>query len=244
MQERRSLGRRAVEVIEISDDEDGDDDDDDVNVVDVRTVRRVVTYDEVQRVSSPESLAHQKHHNSRSLASEEPATLPLKPAVQNYSAFEESRASSEEWQQWADLLDIDVYDHQYTPDMRSATAADSPQPRALTPARSLSSGDAGAMRLVCVDDVLTLFPDICRDYVSELYDNGVGTTTEILVAYILDQLEKGTQYPKAKDKLQSLKRKRPVDEDEEAATKYGSADRERCSDDYAVITLVTKPFTL
>jgi len=97
-------------------------------------------------------------------------------------------------------------------------------------------------KVECVDDVLSVFPDICRDYVSELYDSGVGEIAEQLVAHILDKVDNGTNYPKAKDKLKTLKRKREVDEDEEAANKYGSIDREYGSHDYATITFVIQSF--
>ncbi len=90
----------------------------------------------------------------------------------------------------------------------------------------------------CVDDVLSVFPDICRDYVSELYNSGVGEIAEQLVAHILDKLDNGSEYPKAKDKLKTLKRKREVDEDEEAANKYGRIDREVGSHDYSTLTFV------
>lgn len=93
-------------------------------------------------------------------------------------------------------------------------------------------------KVECVDDVLSVFPDICRDYVSELYDSGVGEIAEQLVAHILDKVDNGSDYPKAKDKLKTLKRKREVDEDEEAANKYGSIDRENGSHDYSTITFV------
>lgn len=94
-------------------------------------------------------------------------------------------------------------------------------------------------KVECVDNVLAVFPDICRDYVSELYNGGFGEVAEQLVAHILDKLDNGSDYPKAKDKLKSLKRKRVVDEDEEAANKYGSIDREYGSHDYSTLTFVT-----
>jgi hypothetical protein len=98
-------------------------------------------------------------------------------------------------------------------------------------------------KVECVDDVLSVFPDICRDYVSELYDSGVYKIAEHLVAHILDKLDSGTDYPKAKDKLKTLKRKREMDEDEEAANKYGSIDRENGSHDYSTLTFVTQIVT-
>jgi TRIAD3 protein (E3 ubiquitin-protein ligase RNF216) len=60
--------------------------------------------------------------------------------------------------------------------------------------------------------------------VSELYQK-VGQSSDRLIAHILDKIENGGQYPKTKDKQKTLKRKRNIDEDEEAAKKYGSVDR-------------------
>lgn len=76
----------------------------------------------------------------------------------------------------------------------------------------------------CISKVLYVFPEICRDHVSGLYDS-VSHASEQLIAHILDKLDKGVSYPKAKDKLRTLKRKREVDEDEEATRKYAGADR-------------------
>jgi hypothetical protein len=92
----------------------------------------------------------------------------------------------------------------------------------------------------CVVDVLNVFPDMCREYVSDLYDIGFGKTAEQLVAYVLDQLDNGSGYPKAKDKLRALKRKREVDEDEEALSKYANIDRENGSHGYTTLTFVDR----
>ncbi|CAL3962936.1 unnamed protein product [Diplocarpon coronariae] len=51
-------------------------------------------------------------------------------------------------------------------------------------------------------------------------------SSEHLTAYVLDKMEKGSFYPNVKDKQKQLKRKREVDEDQEAACKYGASDRE------------------
>jgi TRIAD3 protein (E3 ubiquitin-protein ligase RNF216) len=75
-----------------------------------------------------------------------------------------------------------------------------------------------------VDTVVAMFPGICRDHVSELYGT-ISQHSDRLIAHILDKMERGTQYPKAKDKQNILKRKREVDEDEEAARKYTAVDR-------------------
>ncbi|PBP17412.1 ring finger protein [Diplocarpon rosae] len=80
-------------------------------------------------------------------------------------------------------------------------------------------------RARCVDNLVNMFPGICRDYVSGLYDT-VSKSSEHLVAHVLDKMEKGSSYPNAKDKQKQLKRKRELDEDQEAARKYGASDRE------------------
>lgn len=81
----------------------------------------------------------------------------------------------------------------------------------------------------CVAKVLALFPDICSEHVSELFDK-VAHSSDRLIAHILDQMEKSGSYPKAKDKQKTRKRKREVDDDEAAELKYGAADREGHTD--------------
>jgi hypothetical protein len=76
----------------------------------------------------------------------------------------------------------------------------------------------------CIQMVAAVFPGICLDHVSELH-NKISKSSERLIAHLLDQMDKGVLYPKAKDKAKDLKRKREVDEIEEAARKYGAPDR-------------------
>jgi E3 ubiquitin-protein ligase RNF216 len=76
----------------------------------------------------------------------------------------------------------------------------------------------------CVQMVVSVFPGICVDHVSDIYDK-IAKASERLIAHILDQMDKGIIYPKAKDKAKDLKRKRDIDEIEEAARKYGAPDR-------------------
>ena len=73
----------------------------------------------------------------------------------------------------------------------------------------------------CIDAIVELFPEICRTYVSGLYET-VSANQEFLIAHILDK----TSYPKAKDVQKSLKRKWALDVDEEAAKKYTALNRE------------------
>jgi hypothetical protein len=76
----------------------------------------------------------------------------------------------------------------------------------------------------CIQMVAAVFPGICLDHVSDLYDK-IAKASERLIAHVLDQTEKGIVYPKAKDKAKDLKRKRDIDENDEAARKYGAPDR-------------------
>ncbi|KAH7411416.1 hypothetical protein BKA64DRAFT_380792 [Cadophora sp. MPI-SDFR-AT-0126] len=79
-------------------------------------------------------------------------------------------------------------------------------------------------RIECVDTVVNVFPGICRDYVSDLYDT-ISKSSERLIAHILDKMDRGSSYPTAKEEQKKLKRKREIDEDAEAARKYGAPDR-------------------
>lgn len=70
----------------------------------------------------------------------------------------------------------------------------------------------------CIESVQNIFQGICTDHVSELFDK-VAQTSVSLIQHILDKQEKGTPYPKAKDSQKTLKRKREVVDDDEAAEK-------------------------
>ncbi|KAJ5042456.1 uncharacterized protein L3040_005004 [Drepanopeziza brunnea f. sp. 'multigermtubi'] len=105
----------------------------------------------------------------------------------------------------------------------------SPDSAPAVPASMLSAQQnvptEAASRVTCIDTLVDMFPDICRDYVSELYDT-ISKSSQVLITHILDKIDKGTPYPNAKDKQKVLKRKREVDEDQEAARKYGAPERE------------------
>jgi hypothetical protein len=53
----------------------------------------------------------------------------------------------------------------------------------------------------------------------------VSNQADVLVANILEAMDKGTAYPKSLDTTKRQKRKRELDEDEEAAREYSAADR-------------------
>ncbi|KAF5872764.1 putative ring finger protein [Botrytis fragariae] len=76
----------------------------------------------------------------------------------------------------------------------------------------------------CINSVVAVFPEICRDHVNSLYEK-VSFTSGRLIAHILDQADTGTPYPKAKDVQKQLKRKRVLTEEEEAVQKYEAAGR-------------------
>lgn len=120
-----------------------------------------------------------------------------------------------------DLQDLD-FDHDLVMPHHLPNPPAPAEPQA--PSLPIVIPDILESRVECVDIILNMFPDICRDYASELYDT-ISKSSERLIAHILDKMDKGTMYPSAKEKQRRLKRKRAVDEDEEAARKYGAVDR-------------------
>lgn len=76
----------------------------------------------------------------------------------------------------------------------------------------------------CLGQVQAVFPDICIQHVSVLCDT-VSNQADVLVAHILEDMDKGNPYPKFIDTKTRQKRKRELDEDEEAAREYSAADR-------------------
>jgi hypothetical protein len=113
-----------------------------------------------------------------------------------------------------------------TPSVAPENLPPVPQPYPAPPVQDMNENPQSPVetRDDCIATVMVIFPDICGDYVSDLLDK-VSHSSDQLIAYILDKTEKGTPYPKSKDKQKSLKRKREVDPDEAAVLKYGAADR-------------------
>ena len=80
----------------------------------------------------------------------------------------------------------------------------------------------------CLAEVLEVFPDISREHVQSLYNslddqNGLyaQTAAQLLIEKILD----GSTYPKEKDRIKELKRKRgDKNSDEEEAARWKYAD--------------------
>jgi hypothetical protein len=79
-------------------------------------------------------------------------------------------------------------------------------------------------RAQVINNVSQVFPEICQDYVSQLYDVCDGQSDRLMSA-ILDKLDKEGAYPKVKKPVLQ-KRKREVDEDEQAQKMYEAEDRE------------------
>ena len=81
----------------------------------------------------------------------------------------------------------------------------------------------------CLAEILEVFPDISREHVQSLYDNlnhqattpFAQTAAQVLIERILD----GGKYPKEKDRIKELKRKRSdKNSDEEEAARWKYAD--------------------
>lgn len=75
-----------------------------------------------------------------------------------------------------------------------------------------------------IDKVLAVFPDMYSGHVHNLYDK-ISPDPDRIIAHILEDMDSGKSYPKAKDAENLRKRKRELDQDEEAALKYSAADR-------------------
>ncbi|RDW80872.1 hypothetical protein BP5796_05570 [Coleophoma crateriformis] len=74
-------------------------------------------------------------------------------------------------------------------------------------------------KAACIDTVAAMFPGICLNYAEGIF-HSISHDSEQLIAHILDQAENGEKWPKAKDMQKLLKRKREVNEEDEAIRKY------------------------
>lgn len=86
----------------------------------------------------------------------------------------------------------------------------------------------------CLEGVVDIFPDICLDYIDQLYTTLQGRKTiPAIVELVLHGEENGEPYPK----INQLKRKRPVqsDDDDEAIMRKYTADRQHNSDKYLTL---------
>ena len=81
----------------------------------------------------------------------------------------------------------------------------------------------------CLRGILELFPDISREYVQQIYDKHTEATgpnerpNSAIASSLIDKILDTTNYPKEKDRIRELKRKREdksMDEEEAAKWKY------------------------
>lgn len=117
------------------------------------------------------------------------------------------------------------------------------------PPNSLGSGSGRTLSdkyEICLKEILEVFPDISLDHVQTLYSQQAVSDTplvprEIPMAQILiEKILDGGTYPKEKDRMRELKRKRSdKDIDEEETTKWKSTGLRKDPPEYAKIAYVT-----
>lgn len=106
-------------------------------------------------------------------------------------------------------------------------------PISPVPSRTPAPYSSGARVVVspyeeCLAEVVEVFPDISREHVQSLYNSlthednlYAQTAAQVLIEKVLD----GDKYPKEKDKMKELKRKRSdKNNDEEEAARWKYAD--------------------
>lgn len=81
---------------------------------------------------------------------------------------------------------------------------------------------------LCLIEILELFPDISHDHVKHLYDSelqgsGHNRTQTLLLQHLIDKILDSGKYPKERDRLKELKRKRYLDSDEEELAELQNA---------------------
>ncbi|KAL8705051.1 MAG: hypothetical protein Q9201_001821 [Fulgogasparrea decipioides] len=92
---------------------------------------------------------------------------------------------------------------------------------------------------VCLKDVLEVFPDVSHDHVKGLYDTAATPGSEVfgisLSEHLISQILDGGKYPKERDRLNELKRKRSLTQnsDEERAARWQAHERLRGDTLYA-----------
>lgn len=100
-----------------------------------------------------------------------------------------------------------------------------------------SSLDRAAQKEQILKDVVAVFPDICPDHLETLFCKNSQSCSDVIVFEILDKMEQGLQYPKKQDKKKTLKRKLPIDQDEEDIARYIDINREVAADfEYRALT--------
>lgn len=93
--------------------------------------------------------------------------------------------------------------------------------------------DESTYYVACLAEILEVFPDICHDHVRQLYDAQLQKTTDDdsqragITQELILQILDFKNYPKEKDRINELKRKRSdiVNSDEEEAARWNDVDR-------------------
>lgn len=214
--------RQQQPVIDLTSDDSSTDEDDYFEELPDRRVKKE-RLDDAGIRPAHEPIARMEDRN-QGFGLQEPLRPPAVPQYARPRDIWGDYDLDEEYED-ADLAEQFDFDQeipfQHRPANRPRPAAPGPVPHPLQ--EDIPEGIMES-RIECVDTIVNVFPDICRDHVSELYDT-VFKSSQRLIAHILDNMDKGSSYPNAKEKQKDLKRKREVDIDAEAARKYGAPDR-------------------
>jgi hypothetical protein len=153
----------------------------------------------------------------------------------------------------SDFVDLDLFADEDLADVEFGFSGRKPQDPLITKIDRLAapsdlSGDPGdpgdhhAQFEKCLKDLSDVFPDICSDYVRNLFDTWMRVPRSIqdldpihdachdLTVQILD----ASSYPKEKDRINELKRKRSdaLDSDEEEELLWKAARNEELMESY------------
>ena len=97
----------------------------------------------------------------------------------------------------------------------------------------------------CLKRVLDVFPDVSHDYVQQIYDERVeaigsdGRHEDMVAPSLIEKILDGGAYPKERDRIRELKRKRSdKDVDEEEAAKWKYMDLRDDPTEYAKVAYV------
>jgi hypothetical protein len=231
--------RRGIIIDLISDDEDEDEDEDDDSEAEEYYDEAEEYGDALEEPIQPQGLVPEQQEQQQPGAQPNfigdhmdpfqfdafaPARQPSPPPRRNEIWGDYVIDDDFDAEEFVRVIDLDQDFHFQAQPPAMLPAAPHPHAASLEPAPAQQEPAIAENQVDCVQSVAGVFPGICLDHVLDLY-NKIAKCSERLIAHILDQMDKGILYPKAKDKAKDLKRKREVDEDEEAARKYGAPDR-------------------
>ena len=158
--------------------------------------------------------------------------LPLQDVIDLLSEEDTDGHEDSETPFFNDFLNDDISGVHISPVPNQTPGPDSTRPHmAVSPYET------------CLAEILEVFPDISREHVQSLYNNlnhqespFAQTASQILIESILD----GGKYPREKDRIKELKRKRSdKNSDEEEAARWKYADLRENALEYSRVALVT-----